>query len=892
MAFSLLAAWTTLLWLASATGLDPSGLLSTINTTRQTIDLLGALGLPNTNWSGVSRTDGPQRNKPAYLLQGDNRNLKLPSPAFEQVSEMLRRSPEFTISAYLKQDMGNTGIILSFVQGYNRYLELESSGRKNEIRFHYLSKEDNKVHVETFHYKLADNLWHRMTVTVSGSVVELFVDCNRLYKRLLRPGKPDRNFTEAKQLWLGQRNRLYHYKGAMQDVQFIAGPHGYLLVCPHLDSTCPTCGQFSLLESTVQELTRHLQELTERLSAAEGRISGVEKCDCPISCHINGTVHADGARWQSGCDLCSCVHGTVECRRIECPKPMCKYPVLKEGECCPQCLRSCLMIDTPYDHGEVVSVTKCMDCECNDGSMNCKKINPETQCPKLTCPPEQRFSVADNCCKFCPGVDYCAKGHVCHANATCLNLQTTYACQCIQGYQGDGRNCTDIDECQQEGGQEGHHCHQNTRCVNTPGSYICECLPGYRRIDKFNCAELDECHTGEHECDVNAECINTQGSYHCKCKEGYSGDGYKCEPICEQSCMNGGICKKPGICACANGYTGPSCERDLDECATNAHRCTSSSRCVNMIGWYYCTCKEGFKGPGSDNNLGTLCTDINECEEEIDSCHPSATCVNTLGGFECRCPPRKPDCRLSCLFEQTEIDHGKTLSHPNDPCTKCTCNRGVIKCEKVSCNCSIPAKQNDPCCPQCDLRQACAHQELPGVDLMHGEKWSYQCQSCECLYGETDCSNLECPPLLCSKPVQGPNDCCPHCEEDQCMWNATGDGRDCNYISRSYKSGSEFVDPNDPCVTCKCKVPFCAELDGSICCSYNLHCNDNAVAVGFDGVTVPSSSPQQHKIVGSTQISTSYGQYSSSYRLDSSSVTSTYQKKSEQAEGITVPSGG
>lgn len=86
----------------------------------------------------------------------------------------------------------------------------------------------------------------------------------------------------------------------------------------------------------------------------------------------------------------------------------------------------------------------------------------------------------------------------------------------------------DIDECQQEGGLEGHHCHSNTKCVNTPGSYICECLPGYRRVDKFNCAELDECSTGEHNCNENAECINTQGSYHCVCKEGYSGDGYSC----------------------------------------------------------------------------------------------------------------------------------------------------------------------------------------------------------------------------------------------------------------------------------------------------------------------------------------------------------------------------
>lgn len=75
----------------------------------------------------------------------------------------------------------------------------------------------------------------------------------------------------------------------------------------------------------------------------------------------------------------------------------------------------------------------------------------------------------------------------------------------------------------------GHHCRANTRCVNTPGSYICECLPGYRRVDAFNCAEVDECGGGEHTCDVNADCINTQGSYDCACRKGWSGDGYTCK---------------------------------------------------------------------------------------------------------------------------------------------------------------------------------------------------------------------------------------------------------------------------------------------------------------------------------------------------------------------------
>lgn len=54
-------------------------------------------------------------------------------------------------------------------------------------------------------------------------------------------------------------------QGAMQDVRLIVGVHGYLSVCPSLDTSCPTCGQFTLLQSTVQELSRLLQELSERV---------------------------------------------------------------------------------------------------------------------------------------------------------------------------------------------------------------------------------------------------------------------------------------------------------------------------------------------------------------------------------------------------------------------------------------------------------------------------------------------------------------------------------------------------------------------------------------------------------------------------------------------------
>lgn len=90
-----------------------------------------------------------------------------------------------------------------------RYLELQSSGRKDEIRLHYTSQMDDMVHVEAFPYRLADNSWHKLAVTVSGSQVELLVDCHPLYRRLLQR-TPDTNFTLPQlTLWVGQRNNRH-----------------------------------------------------------------------------------------------------------------------------------------------------------------------------------------------------------------------------------------------------------------------------------------------------------------------------------------------------------------------------------------------------------------------------------------------------------------------------------------------------------------------------------------------------------------------------------------------------------------------------------------------------------------------------------------------------------
>lgn len=44
-------------------------------------------------------------------------------------------------------------------------------------------------------------------------------------------------------------------------------------------------------------------------------------------------------------------------------------------------------------------------------------------------------------------IDECTKGtHSCHVNAVCINIQGSYNCTCKDGYSGDGRNCTGINE--------------------------------------------------------------------------------------------------------------------------------------------------------------------------------------------------------------------------------------------------------------------------------------------------------------------------------------------------------------------------------------------------------------------------------------------------------------
>ncbi|XP_061437488.1 nidogen-1-like [Lethenteron reissneri] len=75
-----------------------------------------------------------------------------------------------------------------------------------------------------------------------------------------------------------------------------------------------------------------------------------------------------------------------------------------------------------------------------------------------------------------------------------------------------------------------HNCDyaDRSRCVATgPAAFRCECLAGYTGNGRV-CTDVDECAASR--CDSHGVCYNSPGSFSCRCNPGYEGDGFQCSP--------------------------------------------------------------------------------------------------------------------------------------------------------------------------------------------------------------------------------------------------------------------------------------------------------------------------------------------------------------------------
>lgn len=77
-------------------------------------------------------------------------------------------------------------------------------------------------------------------------------------------------------------------------------------------------------------------------------------------------------------------------------------------------------------------------------------------------------------------------------------------------------------------------CSRQAQCVSEGADdATCQCLKGFAGDGKL-CSDIDECEVSVTVCPPTSKCINTEGGYVCRCSEGYRGDGIHClgEKVC------------------------------------------------------------------------------------------------------------------------------------------------------------------------------------------------------------------------------------------------------------------------------------------------------------------------------------------------------------------------
>ncbi|CAG6017969.1 unnamed protein product [Menidia menidia] len=285
----------------------------------------------------------------------------------------------------------------------------------------------------------------------------------------------------------------------------------------------------------------------------------------------------------------------------------------------------------------------------------------------------------------CVSEDTCVNASSsCHPLAECHPRQGSFYCGCTDGYEGNGTDCWDVDECAQS---QDKVCSAFSYCLNTNGSYICNCWEGFQDNGTL-CQDIDECGTGNFTCPENSSCTNLDGGYECICEPGFEGNSSLCMDIDECSlgliqCSNFSSCINTvgsAICECWEGYQFNSidCE-DINECLDNS-TCPEHSRCVNANGDYQCICDTGF------SNVSDLCVDIDECiDKELGELCTNGTCMNAVGSYYCECDTGFWNNRTQCEdIDECSNSHNSSVCQPNSTCVNivgsydCLCNAGFF----------------------------------------------------------------------------------------------------------------------------------------------------------------------------------------------------------------------
>ncbi|XP_070347180.1 signal peptide, CUB and EGF-like domain-containing protein 2 isoform X6 [Equus asinus] len=358
-------------------------------------------------------------------------------------------------------------------------------------------------------------------------------------------------------------------------------------------------------------------------------------------------------------------------------------------------------------------------------------------------------------------VDECAQGlDDCHTNALCQNTLTSYKCSCKPGYQGEGRQCEDIDECENE--LNGGCVHD---CWNIPGNYRCTCFDGFMLAhDGHNCLDVDECLDNNGGCQHT--CINVMGSYECRCKEGFflSDNQHTCIHRSEEglSCMNTNhgcshICKEAPrgsvACECRPGFELAKNQRDcILTCNHGNGGCQHS--CEDTAEGPECSCHPQYKMHAD----GRSCLEPEDPALEVTESNATSvadgdkrvkrrllmeTCAVNNGGCDRTCKDTSTGVHCSCPVGFTLQLDGKTCKDIDECQTRnggcdhfCKNTMGSFDC---SCRKGFKLLTDEKSCQdvdECSLDRTCDHS-----CINHPGTFTCACNKGYTLYGFTHCGD-------------------------------------------------------------------------------------------------------------------------------------------------------
>ncbi|NXG63605.1 EGFL6 protein, partial [Hemiprocne comata] len=183
--------------------------------------------------------------------------------------------------------------------------------------------------------------------------------------------------------------------------------------------------------------------------------------------------------------------------------------------------------------------------------------------------------------------------------------------------------------------------------------------------------------------------------------------------ICGHGCKYG-ECTGPNKCKCFTGFTGKTCNQDLNECGLKPRPC--EHRCMNTHGSYKCYCLNGYmlmpdgtcassrtcamvncqygceevKGevqclcPSSGLQLGPnrrTCIDIDECSTGKAVCPYNRRCVNTFGSYYCKCQLGYELKYNSDHYDCVDVNECVTNTHRCNLHAECLNTQGSFKCK-------------------------------------------------------------------------------------------------------------------------------------------------------------------------------------------------------------------